>query len=129
MKLVEIKGSSNVAAAGFADGVIRVLFHAGRYADYAGRTEADFEELLAAPSKGRFVRERLEGKPATVAADPAGPLDIFQHDPCCGRGLTRARLAGASVRECPRCSVEWIPTPIGDGVRHWKPRVWTAVLR
>ena len=69
MLLIPIEGSRVAIAAGFHEGLIRVLFRGGRFADYPGRTREEFDELLASPSKGRFIHERLN---ATPIVEPAG---------------------------------------------------------
>lgn len=117
--------SSTVESAGFEDGKIRVLFLSGHWHDYAEQSAAVFEELLAAESPGRFVRERLTGRPAS---NKPRPLDTYEADDCCSSKLARAlrssKLEAAdAVFECPTCSTEWVGEPTAAG-RHWKPRVW-----
>jgi hypothetical protein len=133
--LVPIEGSSSVDSAGFdaERGVIRVLFRSGRFHDYAGRTAADFEEFLAAPSKGRFVHE-LAGRAATITGPSVlAPLDTFTPDECCSPRISKAiaagRLAGVEAWECPKCGVDWIPELVPGLGRHWMPRVWFARIR
>lgn len=123
--------SSTVESAGFEDGTIRVLFLSGHWHDYTGRSAEDFEDLLAAESPGRFVRERLVGRPASNARQP---LDTYEPDDCCSSKLAKALRsnkldAADAVFECPTCGVEWAPEATAAAGRHWKPRVWTAVLR
>lgn len=120
--------SSNVESAGYQDGTIRVLFRSGNWTDYPGHSPEVFADLLAAESPGRFVRERLIGRPAS---NTPAPLDTYDADDCCSSRLARAlrsnALAGVNSWECPKCSVEWVASPTDVG-RHWKPRVWVARL-
>lgn len=135
MQLIEIEGSSNVKAAGFEGGVVRVLFHGGHFRDYAG-TPDDLAELLKAPSKGRFVRERLTGRPdVKIASGPTvlTPLDTFEDDVCCSPRLSRAirsgKLAAVDEWTCPVCEVPWV-AEVAQGIgRHWSPRTWSSVFR
>ena len=58
MQLVPVV-SSNVAAIGFEDGLLEVLFKNGRlYRAHA--PESLFKEFLAAASKGRFYHQRVK---------------------------------------------------------------------
>ncbi len=128
MQLRRVEGSAVVDSAGFEDGVLRVLFRSGNWKDFPGRTAEDLEELLRAPSKGRFVHERLSSSRMPAAATP---LDTFESDECCSirlaRDLLAGKLAGVDLWTCPKCSVEWVAAaatpPLG---RHWKPRVWAV---
>lgn len=54
--------SSNVSAIGYQDGVIEVHFRNGSVYHYLNTTQELFNEFFAAPSKGRFVHQRLKDK-------------------------------------------------------------------
>lgn len=58
--------SSNVASIGYANGVIEVHFRNGYEYQCSGTSKALFDEFLNAPSKGRFVHQRLKDKFMTV---------------------------------------------------------------
>jgi hypothetical protein len=67
VQLVPVEGSTAVKAVGFDSGIIRILWRSGSFNDYEGRSQSDFDDLLASPSKGRFVRERLAGGGPAIA--------------------------------------------------------------
>lgn len=58
--------SSNVESVGYENGVIEVHFHNGHAYQYSGASEALFRDFLAAPSKGKFVHQRLKDRLATI---------------------------------------------------------------
>lgn len=134
MLLVSVEGSSCVAAAGFLSGKLLIIWKGGRWSEYLDRPQADFDDLLAAPSKGRFVRERLAGGDrASTPGQPATPLDTFEHDDCCTKPLVKALFTGslASAEEwaCPKCGCAWKPDPPRPPLgRHWRPHTWVARL-
>lgn len=59
MNMIPVK-SSNVAAIGYEDGIIKVDFLNGRSGQYSGTNETLFNEFLNSPSKGKFVHQRLK---------------------------------------------------------------------
>lgn len=132
MLLVEIEGSTAVKAAGFENGVIRILFVTGHWKDFVDCTAADFDAFLAAPSKGRFVQEKLVRRPSAARTLNPTALDTFHSDPCCSTRLSRAIAAGivADLEEwsCPNCGSLWTAKKTSIG-RHWEPRPWMAVFR
>jgi len=58
MNLVKVI-SSDVDMIGYEDGFIVVQFLNGSIYKYPNCTQAMFNEFLAAPSKGKFVHQRL----------------------------------------------------------------------
>ena len=54
--------SSNVRCIGYDSGVIEVHFHNGYAYRYPNCTEQLFQQFLNAPSKGRFVHNKLKGR-------------------------------------------------------------------
>ncbi len=60
MDLIPID-STNVASAGYENGIIEVHFHNGYAYQYPNCSEQLFQEFLNSPSKGRFVHYRLKG--------------------------------------------------------------------
>jgi hypothetical protein len=134
VQLVPVEGSTAVKAVGFDSGIIRILWRSGSFNDYEGRSQSDFDDLLASPSKGRFVRERLAGGGPAIAGTPVlTPLDTWDHDDCCSKPLRKAigtgSLAGATSWVCPKCDVEWTPELAPGLGRHWRPQTWLAVFR
>ena len=52
--------SSNVSAIGYKDGILEVHFRSGAVYQYHNTTQNLYIEFLAAPSKGKFVHQRLK---------------------------------------------------------------------
>lgn len=65
MQLIPVN-SSNVASIGYENGIIEVHFHNGYAYRYSDTSEALFQEFLNAPSKGKFVHQRLKNCYPTV---------------------------------------------------------------
>lgn len=61
MNMIEVQ-SSNVVAVGYENGTLAVEFTSGSIYEYANVPQQVYEALLAAPSKGRFLRESVYGK-------------------------------------------------------------------
>lgn len=63
IQMREIEGSTNVKAIGYdpINLTLRVEFHSGGLYDYEGIANFLYEELVAAPSKGKFISQRIKG--------------------------------------------------------------------
>ncbi len=61
MNLIGVE-SSNIAAVGWEQNVLRVQFKNGGIYDYDGVDQGTFQQLLDAPSKGTFLSKEIKGK-------------------------------------------------------------------
>jgi len=59
-------------------------------------------------------------------------IDAYQEDPCCGKRLGKALLAGAVDEKdtwvCPKCGCEWRPVAI-EGIRYWTPHEVIVIFK
>jgi hypothetical protein len=60
--MIEITDSSQVTGVEWDNGILRVRFRAGVEYEYFDCPYALQAELLAAPSKGKWINENLKGK-------------------------------------------------------------------
>lgn len=78
MEMIAVE-SSNIAAVGCENGIVRVRFKNGAEYDYPGMTVEDHAALMAAPSKGRWLKEYRNGQrrsePAAKPEKPKAPED------------------------------------------------------
>lgn len=129
MELVAVK-SSFIDSVGYHDGILRVVFKGGGWADFPATPE-QHAGLMAAESKGSYFHKhwkmgRKEPDP------PGGPrLNSTEEDACCSRRLQRVLCSGA-LRDkdswtCPACGVEWKPRMV-ETIRHWEPVVHFEVF-
>lgn len=74
IKMTPIVRSSNILAAGYDEttGTLRIAFESGGSYDYRNVTKIMFEQLLRAPSVGRFFHSNIKGKFPTRMV-PASP--------------------------------------------------------
>ncbi len=124
MDLVEVK-SSFIASVGYEAGVLRIVFKDGKQRDYRA-TESDYADLLAAPSKGKWLHQWLSpGAPSVATSgDARSPLATHEDDPCCAKRLSKElrdrKLDGREQWICPKCGMEWLAKMI-EGFKHWAP--------
>lgn len=131
--MIEVRGSSNITAAEWSEGVFRVRFRDGsEYSATVG--EEVYREFLIAPSKGRFIHERLADKLLltgnayqSIGNATANSID---EDECCGPGLSRALRATPELMAfiCGKCGTEWKPTDRGT-FRQWSPIADFAIIK
>ncbi len=124
MEMQEVE-STNIAAIGFEDGQLRVRFRSGKEFGYAV-TEEQYRALMAADSKGRFLRKNIISKnvsrETSVCETPVRDiLHSTQADGCCGVELNRAAYRGkldtAKTFTCPKCDTEFKRNEFGPLVR------------
>ncbi len=137
MKPVE---SSNVAAIGYADNTLTVRFRNGSEYEYPGVTQQQYEDLMAAPSKGKALQGlvalragvTLKSKPAKEANVSGTLIHTTQADGCCGKHLNNASLSGVLDKmepfSCPRCGTEYKPTAQGPLVL-WEAQCSVMVFK
>lgn len=53
--------SSNLASVGYENRTLYIAFHSGGLYSYAGVPERIYQELLAAPSKGKYFHAYIKG--------------------------------------------------------------------
>ena len=123
--------------------LLRIRFRDGSVYDYPDTPAEIHAALMAAPSKGKYLRTSglakrgcKIGVPLELA--PAQPVAVGGNnvvdppgDPCCGKSLNAALLAGLldaiAEWQCGKCNTLWRPT-IAEGVRIWRPIEWMAIL-
>jgi len=127
--------SSNVAEIGWENDTLAVNYKSGTSIELPGVTKAQYEELMAAPSKGKALNGLIALRagvtlkscaPNSAASVAAGiPIHTTQADGCCGKALNRASLTGKLDNlepfQCPRCGIEYRPAAKGPLV------LWQAV--
>lgn len=59
MEIVSFQ-STAIARSGYADGALFIKFVSGEWYKYVGVPESLYSQLLAAPSKGKFVNQRIK---------------------------------------------------------------------
>lgn len=136
--------SSNIAAAEYVDGRIRVQYRDGTiYAQPA--TVELFGEFMAAESKGTFARVRLNlltrdgyadvqlREPAVVQHPAVARItDMMDEDECCAARLGKALAGGhnGDAWTCPKCGCEWHGHMMPEAsIRHWSPQSDIQVIR
>jgi hypothetical protein len=143
MKPVE---SSNVAAIGYADNTLTVRFRNGSEYEYPGVTQQQYEDLMAAPSKGKAIQGLVALRAGVVlkrsskdlcdtldARIYAGkPMHTTQADGCCGKHLNKASLSGnldnLSPFTCPKCGTVYNPKAYGPLV-NWEAEAAVLVFK
>lgn len=129
MELTALK-STNVAAAGFESGVLRVRYKDGAEYEYPDTSPQEHRSLMESDSPGRWMREFVSRRAGVVkvASNPGQKPEVSpdkfhttQADGCCRTQLNNASLAGrlekAESFTCPRCGIEFRPVwhgPIAD---------------
>lgn len=142
--------SSTVAEVSFEPDLqaIAVRYKDGQAYLRTGATLATFGELLAAPSKGKFLRAlpnptvKLQVPEAITVREPerrsaedcqqsggavagaASTLHVVEPDDCCSRTLEASLAAQPALLAwvCPKCGSQWWSELVG-AVRHWRPQV------
>ena len=152
MEMVAVEGSSNIAAIGYLPDVclMRVRFRDGAQYDHLNVSAQAHAALMAAPSKGKHLREHFppgvrcmanggpvpEGAPYIVGETPseqttrtlgiqpiAEPSDIIvddEIDSCCKPRLMKVNRTKISTWVCPRCGQQW-DAALLEGVKTWQP--------
>lgn len=137
MTMINIEGSSNVAAIGYEPDyeLLRIKFRDNSQYDYAGTSAQKYAALMAAPSKGKHLRQhfgggvRLKSDPQELelkepAAAPANPVpavrETFAEDSCCKNLLMAAERTHLNSWICPTCSSQWNWAMV-NGFKHWSP--------
>ena len=149
MWLTPVK-SSNVAAVGYLDedGVLLVRYHDGSLHARPGVSREQFEALLTAESKGKFLHAMrgtsiLISRKETSADNPVtqshehravphvvdGPLNVLDEDAdrCCRRRFA-VFPREEQVFTCIDCGTEFRATRRG-ALRHWQIWPATAIVR
>lgn len=139
MTLVE---SSNIAAIGFADGLMRVAFKNGNEYEYPGVTAEQHAAVMVADSKGRAINALVAELAGVVALKRTGkdslqvaedtPIHSTQAEGCCGKHLNKASLSGAldtlDPFSCPKCGTEYKATAHGP-LMLWEAQVDVLVFK
>ena len=148
MQMIEVQ-SSNVAAIGYDPDVhtLAVRYRDGHLYVMSGIQSVQYADLMAAPSKGRWLAANFRGKEvvdreqpgtqrgggcsSTSTAEPA-PLQTHDQDPCCAPRMEKAMRAGqldtADSWVCPNCGEEWCMKTVGP-VRHWRMKPSVVIFR
>lgn len=133
--------SSNIAAIGFADGLMRVAFKNGNEYKYPGVTAEQHAAVMAADSKGRAINALVAERAGVVAlksvvkeslTTQSGPVHSTQAEGCCGQHLNKASMAGVLDKlepfECPKCGTQYLPKPHGP-LMLWEAQVDVLVFK
>lgn len=59
---MQVTRSSNIRAAGYENGVMRVQFHNGTMYDYQGVSAETFAEFMASESQGKYYHKHIKSK-------------------------------------------------------------------
>ena len=144
MELTAVE-SSHVAAVGYlaAQSVLLVLYRDGALYAKPGWSAGHYAGLLAAPSKGKFLRQTIgpsilisrkedaktqesesRAKAGAEEQTAPGPLIVLDEDAgkCCQRAS--AGWLGNKA-ECPKCGLSFRAETVGN-LRHW--RIMPAVV-
>lgn len=136
MELIPVE-SSNIAAIGYESGTLHVRFKDGATYQYADVTEDQHVALMAAPSKGRWLKEfRLGEKVPTVkdslTTQSPDKFHTTQAEGCCKLHLNNASVSGQLDRAesfvCPKCGTAYTPNWHGP-LALWEPDFAFAVVR
>lgn len=141
--------SSNVAAIGYLDDerILLVRYRDGSLYAQPQVLPSEYAELLAAPSKGRWMachEQRANAvliargspspvyHPPAVATPDAAPLNVIDEDAdkCCRRQLS-SYLGGEHKTEpfeCSACGTQLYPERIGANV-YWRIKSNVAIVR
>lgn len=143
--------SSNVDSVGYLEAE-RVLLIRYKDGSLYARVDVQPETMQAfesATSKGRFLAQLTNPAVKIAVVNPAqgatpkaetqsaeqganAPLQTYQDDQCCARGLVSFLLTpqsgSAQLWTCRKCGQEWSAHRHGD-VRHWEPIIETMVMR
>jgi len=127
--------SSNVKAIGYEPELrlLRIWYMDGSIYDFCDVSAELHQELMAAPSKGKFLASRLShgfrlGSRKQTAEAPAqtAMLHTWAQDDCCARRISKAAgmklLDTIASWECPNCGTIWEPDPKHPEVKHWIPK-------
>jgi hypothetical protein len=154
MQLTPVE-SSHIAAVGYleAERVLLVRYKDGALYAGAGWSAEEYALLMAAPSKGQFLRERLasptvmivkggnaEDSQSTRAAPPLAaervpaPLNVMDEDAdkCCRRAF--GHISNNSVPYqgdvfvCPDCGQKFVAEMVGPN-RYWRCKPEVAIVR
>ncbi len=137
MEMVPVE-SSNIAAIGYDAGTLRVRFKDGAEYEYEGVTEAAHAALMAAPSKGRWLKEYRSGhrlaEPAANAA--SDKFHTTQAEGCCKTQLKNASLFGKLDKllatgdpfECGKCGTVYQPKSFGP-LTNWEAEVAVLIFK
>lgn len=139
MELTPLK-STNIAAAGFENGVLRVRYKDGAEYEYPNTSEQEHRSLMESDSPGRWMREFVSRRAGVVKvpSNPAAKREVgsdkfhtTQADGCCRKQLNNASLSGALHKAesftCPRCQTEFKPTWHGP-IASWEPQCDVMIL-
>ena len=141
MDMVDIEGSTNVAAIGYIAErqLMRVRYHDGRVYEFQPIRQTEYEAVLAAPSKGRAVAMLSRDMPCeenrVLRQQPSrdgglSSLNVIESEGCCVRHFAKvaATLDNAELWTCPRCGVEYKPQMVGP-VRNWVAQIHLSIVR
>ena len=138
MNMIPVE-SSNIAAIGFKDGLMRVRFRDGAEYDYPDITAKQHAELMLSPSKGKALNALILVRAGVVLksskkpeVSAGGPIHVSQAEGCCAKHLNNASLAGAMDKlepfECPKCGTLYTPRAVGPLV-NWDAQVEVLIFR
>lgn len=136
--MIEVQ-SSNVAAIGFDNGLMRVRFRDGAEYEYPDITEAQHADLMASPSKGKALNALITVRAGVVLkshrkpeVSAGGPIHVLQAEGCCAKHLNNASLAGSLDKlepfTCPKCGTLYTPKAVGPLV-NWDATVEVLIFR
>jgi KTSC domain-containing protein len=132
--------SSNIAAIGFADGLMRVAFKNGNQYEYPGVTAEQHAAVMAAPSTGKAINALVAERAGVVQLKSGvvsplasgGPIHSNQAEGCCAQHLNNASLSGALDKlepfSCPKCGTEYRATAHGP-LMLWQAQLDVLVFK
>jgi hypothetical protein len=144
MEFVKVESSNIETVAYVADcQLMRVRYKDGTQYDHLNVSAQAHAALMAAPSKGKHLREHfppgvrcladggplpegtpyLVGEQAIESPAPPEPADIIvddEIDSCCKPRLMKVDRTDIAIWVCGKCGQEWRPIML-EGVKTWQP--------